>query len=377
MVREKKKKKMLLKKLKYIEDKVSEFVTDHIVLVCLILVLMVAVICITGHGKSWLAYCGAVIGGCVAFYQWIADRRIKRSELLNELIRRFSDFDIEKIVHSEDFGVAGVEEDLFDLLTFMSYVCHLYRTNILTKREFASLKWDVVKVLEVQSVFKIVLDAYCEVSKEDDRPYHDLLMIGRECCNEQFKIAYRDLLSGEKDVKIPMTPRAQEESLKTDDKSLVDKVGSGKKYKNHLEILNGIFNMGYRGHMKGAAKLSENISVWFPKYLSKMPAECNENEWVNVLQDDGVTLNEFWPRSHKVGDFHNQGEIRYVFGSKAERWDGYLFLGVYRFVGVVKMSGNEKEHYHFERVKCELTEEDVNYALSMRGKPYNFKREVK
>ena len=145
-----------------IEEKAGEFFSSHVILICGVLVVVTGAICVTGHGGSWLTPCGAIVGACIAMYQWASDRRVKRSELLNELVTRFSKFDIEKMIHPSDdpdrtvtepYRAVSEDEGMFDLLTFLSYVCHLYRSYVISKREFSSLQWDIVKVLESDLVY--------------------------------------------------------------------------------------------------------------------------------------------------------------------------------------------------------------------------------
>lgn len=59
-----------------------------------------------------------------------------------------------------------------------------------------------------------------------------------------------------------------------------------KAYRTHLEVLNGVFNLGYKGHQRSWAKIDDNSEVWFPTCHSGVvwaPAVCSE--WTNIVDN--------------------------------------------------------------------------------------------
>lgn len=351
-----------------IEEKAGEFFSSHIILICGVLVVVTGAICVTGHGGSWLTPCGAIVGACIAMYQWASDRRVKRSELLNELVTRFSKFDIEKMIHPSDdpdltvtepYRAVSEDEGMFDLLTFLSYVCHLYRSYVISKREFSSLQWDIVKVLESDLVYRFVHNVYGGVRIAADRPYHDLLVVGSQYCNDRYQVLYQELIEGKIVEGGHILNRSQEGGAEScDHVSLID---GEKHYKNHLEILNGIFHMGYRGHMRGIARLPDGNSVWFPKYTISDNVKVNEtNNWVNVMSNDGVEIMEFWPSRMKIEKDRPTGELRYAFGMNVGlREEYYKFLGVFRLKDGVANRISGQGYYLYERISKELSPEKL------------------
>lgn len=333
-------------------DWIGEWITQNIVIIGILLTVGVFAICILGHGRSWLLPCGATIGGCVALYQWSSDRKVKRAELLREILGKLDALNIDSLTDGigEYGGKDGAEAELADALTFLSYVCHLKRSYVLSRREFDSLKWNIVKILEKERVFDLIRVAYQdEKRRPSDMPYYDLVMEGTANCKAGFAEAYRELLRGKKDVDI----RYEEKSkVVYEERKVIDFIGSEKRYRTHLDVLNGIFNMGYRAHMRGGARLGSGEIVWFPKYVldEKMLTDQDKRGWHNVVSENGDSIKEFWPEGECWTDdsYHRDGHVRMVFGmnmSKEGDSRSYVFLGVFKQVK------KEKGYYLFERDK--------------------------
>lgn len=333
------------------EDRIGEVISQNSIIVGVVLFILVVVICVLGRGKSWLLPCGGVIGGCVALYQWYSDRRVKRAELLKELLFKFNEFDIEKLLRSE-VGVEQSESDeaYFDLFSFLSYVCHLYRASVLTDGEFSSLKWDIVKVLENKYVLKLLVDAYDGVRK-GDRPYHDLVKVGEENCTELFARLYGQLLYFGKctseDVGIEEGGSAVRQNT---DVCVV----AGMSFPTHLSVLNGIFHLGYRAHMRGGAVVGKNKLVWFANMINKVPPVDARDAWYNDWDESKGVIHEYWPSNEGGSD--PKEKVRYAFGKYlGEHGVEYRFLGVFVFEGI----DESKKCRKFKLVRKEILKSDL------------------
>lgn len=108
-------------------------------------------------------------------------------------------------------------------------------------------------------------------------------------------------------------------------------IDNTKAYRTHLEVLNGVFNLGYKGHQRSWAKIDDNSEVWFPTYHSgvvRAPAVCSE--WTNIVDDKKGELREYWPTEHDDLPTRSQKVLRYVFGKDLDTKPlAYRFLGVY------------------------------------------------
>lgn len=350
-------------------DWIGEWITQNIVVIGFMLTVGVFAICMLGHGRSWLLPCGATLGGCVALYQWCSDRKVKRAELLREILEKLDAINIDSLIDGigEYGGKDGAEAELADALTFLSYVCHLKRSYVLSRREFDSLKWDVVKILEKRETFDVIQDAYRDDKRRSsDMPYYDLVMEGAAYCKAGFAEAYRELLRGKKDVEI----RYEEKNKVVYGKrKVVDFVGSEKCYRAHLDVLNGIFNMGYRAHMRGGARLSSGEIVWFPKYVldEKMLTDQDKRGWHNVVSENGDSIKEFWSEGEYWADdsYHRNGHVRIVFGMNVSK---EADSRSYKFLGVFKQVKKDKECYLFERDKSRNTIDECDIRKTTEGR---------
>ena len=340
-----------------VEDEFGEWMSANIVLVCTLLIVGVGVLCLTGHGKSWLLPCGGVIGGCMVMYQWYSDRRIKRSELLRELVVEFNKYNVEELLRDGDGDLACEEETLYDLLTFLTHVCHLKLSLAISKKEYNSLKCDMLKVLQNIYVFNLIKEVYggCEI---DDCPYHDLLKVAARDCKEPFKKAYSSLLKHKLDVEVDLEVGHKLTAVK-EREQIVDWIGSGRTYKNHLEVLNGIFNLGYLAHMRGGARLLNGTIVWFPKFVSEGAAKSVRiGDWSNKLSKDGKVMFEIGFASGKDLKYHVINSLRIVFGMDVGKNETS-----YRFLGVFKLAKIEDQRYVYELTNEKLLVSDVKNCM--------------
>lgn len=344
-------------RIQRLEDEIGEWMSANIVLVCTLLIAGVGVLCLTGHGNSWLLPCGGVIGGCMVMYQWYSDRRIKRSELLRELVVEFNKYNVEELLRDGDGDLACEEETLFDLLTFLTHVCHLNLSLVLSKEEYNSLKWDILKVLQNIGVFNLIKEVY-NGREIDDCPYHDLLKVAVRDCKEPFKAAYSSLLKHELDVEVALEVGHKLTAVK-ERGQIVDWIGSGRTYKNHLEVLNGIFNLGYLAHMRGGARLLDGTIVWFPKFVSEGARESVRiGDWTNELSKDGKVMVEIGFICRKDLKYHVINSRRIVFGMDVGKSET-----TYRFLGIFKLAKEEGQRYVYELTNENLLVSDVKNCL--------------
>ena len=116
---------------------------------------------------SFLALLLSVCGGVVALFQWHDSNKLKRAEYVNNLFKEFNNNpDVKKVLYNIDYDVdwynenfhnSGELEQATDIaLNYYSYICYLYETNLIKKREFEFYRYQVERILknsEVQHYF--------------------------------------------------------------------------------------------------------------------------------------------------------------------------------------------------------------------------------
>lgn len=124
----------------------------------------------------------------------------------------------------------------------------------------------------------------------------------------------------------------------------------GKKYPNHLAVLNGLFGKNLGRHSMAVSPLRDAI-VWFP-HLSEDDREA-PNGWINRISGDGKEILEFWPND-EIGEKQKKGKHcdRVVFAHFIGTSRGYEFLGVFKFSSI------GKGHIRYVRTKTEINTED-------------------
>ena len=320
-------------------------------------------------GAILLPIVTGAIGG-FAFYQWSKDKRIGRAELLEKLLSRFGQFDIDNIVenigcHNEgDKDVpelSGEESERKKFFGFLSYICYLKNNGVITDSEFNVFKWELVNVLEMDNVQRMLLSLYKGQHIPKSKPYHELLKYGEKNCVEgNVRDFYRNLNSGQLS-EIPQGAQNEVQVEEKPDKSVALSTKDGRTYGSHLDVLNGIFGFGYLGHMQAVAKLNANTIIWFPKYKKNSAdgKEAKPGEWENILSEDGKMIEEYWPQNIEGENIDDHSQSRITFGlDMSVKGRTYRFLGVFRFYETDK----ERRCHRYIREKDYLYDDEVTRA---------------
>lgn len=333
------------------------------------LYLAVIVSVVTGfalRGKGFgiyeiLTMIGCILAASFALIQWDSDRRVKRAELLNNLTKELTSLKInelaKKLEESDEDEESVIEGQIVDKLAFLSYVAYLGETRVLSNAEFDALRLDMVRNLESKTVIELVSDACAGNSKCDFLPYSYLLKYGVENCRKDVADKYMQLLQTAAEHK------EDEYDKQNSDGSCVDSINSNKFYRTHAVVLNDVFGLNYRAHMRGSAKLPDGSLVWFPKYREEkggglMPR--NDGRWANILDEKGNLL-EYWPKGDEIKKERVEklkGKTRYAFGMNIEEQEkGYKFLGVYKY------KESQNDHAVYERKETKLIQSKVDELL--------------
>ena len=99
----------------------------------------------------------AIFGGLFAYRQWSLSNKTKRSEFINQIIEklRFDEslvktmYMIEydyKWYNSDFYGGSKIEARIDKLLSYLSYICYLYKLKNISKREFEILQYEINRV---------------------------------------------------------------------------------------------------------------------------------------------------------------------------------------------------------------------------------------
>ena len=105
----------------------------------------------------------AVLGGFFAYIQWRKSVKLKCSEFINQIIEKLRfDKDMAEAIYlidykenwyDESFHGGSNEEFLIDkLLSYLSYICYLIKTNNITKKEVQILDYELHRACECWSI---------------------------------------------------------------------------------------------------------------------------------------------------------------------------------------------------------------------------------
>ncbi len=104
-------------------------------------------------------------------------------------------------------------------------------------------------------------------------------------------------------------------------------------FKTSVEVLNECFGKNYKGFQKAGCYLGGDMFVWFPKLALKMDgqykAQSKTKPWINVLSDDGKTLEMI----AETDDFDRERILKrsgiiFTF-AKCEPKEGYRYIGTF------------------------------------------------
>lgn len=136
-------------------------------------------------------------GLCFGLYQFYQNSKIKRADQLNSIIFRiWSDEEIRSVIQLWEYNNTWYEPSSFHgspeetkidkTLQYLSYVCYLYKTKLLSKSEFATIEYEIVRALKNKSVIKYLqfLYLFSKTALSDKKsipfPFQDLLDYGLE-----------------------------------------------------------------------------------------------------------------------------------------------------------------------------------------------------
>lgn len=99
-----------------------------------------------------------VIGGFFALFQWKKSVKIQRAGYINELIEKIrTDVDIKEIVYIFDYNHPWYSPDFHDggkfeikmdkTLSYFSYICYLFESHLISKKEFKFFKYEIDRIL--------------------------------------------------------------------------------------------------------------------------------------------------------------------------------------------------------------------------------------
>ena len=121
---------------------------------------------------SLLSILLVIVGGIFAYKQWSAANRIKRTEFINQIIDKLRfDKDMVKIMYKieydyewygQDFHNNNVElEYIIDkLLSYLSYICYIYKMGNIKKKEFRILRYELNRTCSSPAVQSYLWNLY-------------------------------------------------------------------------------------------------------------------------------------------------------------------------------------------------------------------------
>ena len=136
-----------------------------------------------------VSFCSAFIGGCFAIYKWRKDTAMKRAGYLNSLSERLRNdkiirevfywFEYDIIWYDDNFhnnNKSEKEHKVDKTLTFFSYICYLKYHNIISKKEFTFVAYEVTRTLQNKQVQDYLYNIYHFANSIDcPIPYYFLI----------------------------------------------------------------------------------------------------------------------------------------------------------------------------------------------------------
>ena len=117
-------------------------------------------------------------------------------------------------------------------------------------------------------------------------------------------------------------------------------VGDNKSYYGHVEILNSVFNMNYKGHQKATKNINNETRIWFPKIEKDKNGKIknNKSNWKNNYNDDCSIITTIPPEPKKSSllDYERINLIFIMFNNH-----NYKFVGAFK---LDKEESNELKH---------------------------------
>lgn len=113
----------------------------------------------------------AIIGAVFGFYQWKKSVKITRAEYIERLTEKIrTDDDIREMVYTLDYGhvwytvafhnSGELERKMDKTLSYFSYICYLYHSRLISKKEFAFFKYEIERILLNSQVVDYFFNLY-------------------------------------------------------------------------------------------------------------------------------------------------------------------------------------------------------------------------
>ena len=301
---------------------------------------MAATLCPTIIG--WFT---AIVGGGFALWRWIVGQKAQRAEFLERLISKFKDMNYDEVLRkaeqsgendTDDNDIESENENrAYEFLIFLSYVCYLKQSRVIDNKAFQFFRCYVERALRIDAI-RSAIEQIHDVNSigTSTSPYSALLRYGKKMNIYGAAELYAKIDTNFKSK--------QGQNLDCPVKTI--RIGDGKAYRTHLDVLNGVFNKGLLQHASGGSPLNANTSVWFP-HIYKDKDAAGDRLWYNTLSDDGLELREHCTDAQgRFGGDKDKPNVlrRYVFAKFMDETSGeYRFIGVFDFKEKVEAPQNE------------------------------------
>lgn len=113
----------------------------------------------------------AIIGGIFAYRQWLFSNKTKRAEFINQIINklRFQNemIDVWNLIeynskwYNEEFhNNKELERKMDEFLSFLSYICYLYKEKHITNKEFSILQYEINRTCKSSEIQNYLWNLY-------------------------------------------------------------------------------------------------------------------------------------------------------------------------------------------------------------------------
>ena len=120
---------------------------------------------------SFLSMILVVIGGVFGCVQWTKSIKIKKAEYINELTEKIrTDEDIKETIYIIDYGhnwythsfhdSCDLEIKMDKTLSYFSYICYLYQSHLIAKKEFGFFKYEIDRILMNKQIQNYLYNLY-------------------------------------------------------------------------------------------------------------------------------------------------------------------------------------------------------------------------
>lgn len=133
-----------------------------------------------GKFYSYLINFFAISGGVVALFQWHSSIKTRRAEYVNTLFTELNEnekirqtlyvfYYDEQDWYNKDFHGSDSEPVVDDTLNYLSYICYLRESHLISKNEFEFFKYAVDQSLHSRQVKEYLYNVFfhCQYSKTD------------------------------------------------------------------------------------------------------------------------------------------------------------------------------------------------------------------